>query len=57
LTPTDPDEMTDFEESNLMHGISGLVFGNNNGYTMVEGERVRWYLIGMGTEADIHTPH
>ncbi len=22
-----------------------------------KGERVRWYLIGMGTEADIHTPH
>lgn len=46
-----------FEESNLMHGINGLVFGNNMGYTMNPGENVRWYLIGMGTEVDIHTPH
>src|SRR5512134_2637330 len=46
-----------FEESNLMHGINGLVFGNNMGYTMTQGENVRWYLIGMGTEVDLHTPH
>ncbi|HEX8904010.1 MAG TPA: multicopper oxidase domain-containing protein, partial [Longimicrobiaceae bacterium] len=25
--------------------------------TMVRGERVRWYLMGLGTEVDIHTPH
>jgi hypothetical protein len=24
---------------------------------MSQGERVRWYLIGMGTEVDLHTPH
>lgn len=24
---------------------------------MNEGERVRWYLIGMGTEVDMHTAH
>jgi hephaestin len=24
---------------------------------MKKGERVRWYLIGMGTEVDLHTPH
>jgi manganese oxidase len=21
------------------------------------GERVRWYMLGMGTEVDLHTPH
>jgi hephaestin len=24
---------------------------------MRKGERVRWYLMGMGTEVDLHTPH
>ena len=24
---------------------------------MNEGERVRWYLIGLGSESDLHTPH
>lgn len=46
-----------FVESNLMHGINGLVYGNNQGYLMHKGERVRWYILGMGTEVDLHTPH
>ncbi len=24
---------------------------------MKRGERVRWYLMGIGTEVDLHTPH
>ena len=47
----------DFQESNLMHGMNGLVFGNNQGYVMQKRERVRWYILGMGTEVDLHTPH
>lgn len=47
----------EFQESNLMHGINGLVYGNNQGYVMHKGDRVRWYIIGMGTEVDLHTPH
>ncbi len=46
-----------FIESNLMHSINGYVYGNLPGLTMRVGERVRWYLLGMGTEVDIHTPH
>lgn len=54
-----------FEESNLMHSINGFVFGNRpigtpDGtlpMTMKAGEHVRWYVLGMGTEVDIHTPH
>jgi FtsP/CotA-like multicopper oxidase with cupredoxin domain len=46
-----------FIESNLMHAINGFVYGNLPGLTMQEGERVRWYLMGMGTEVDLHTPH
>ncbi len=47
----------DFYESNLMHGMNGYVYGNLPGIVMKKGERVRWYLIGMGTEVDLHTPH
>jgi hephaestin len=52
----DPDD-EDFGESNLMHSINGYVFGNLPGLTMKRGQRVRWYLMGMGTEVDLHTPH
>ena len=56
----DPDM---FEESNLKHAINGYLYDNFpevNGslaMTMHLGERVRWYLLGMGTEVDLHTPH
>ncbi len=46
-----------FIESNLMHSINGYVFGNLPGLEMAAGERVRWYVLGMGTEVDLHTPH
>ncbi len=39
------------------HAINGYIFGNLLGLTMKQGERVRWYLMGMGNEKDIHTPH
>lgn len=52
----DPDA-DEFQESNLMHSINGLVYGNNLGYSMRKGERVRWYILGMGTEVDLHSPH
>ncbi len=47
----------DFQESNLMHTINGFVFGNMPMPTMRVGEHVRWYLLGMGSEVDLHTPH
>jgi len=55
-----------FHESNLMHSINGYVYGNlgsvQNGrfvpsLQMDRGERVRWYLMDLGTEVDLHTPH
>jgi hypothetical protein len=52
----DPDD-EDFQESNLMHSINGYVFGNMPMITMHRGERVRWYVMSMGTEVDLHTPH
>jgi hephaestin len=52
----DPED-EDFIESNLMHSINGYVFGNLPGLTMNLGSRVRWNVMGMGTEVDLHTPH
>lgn len=47
----------DIREGHLKHSLNGLIFGNLQGLTVTEGQRVRWYLIGMGTEADLHTAH
>jgi FtsP/CotA-like multicopper oxidase with cupredoxin domain len=47
----------EFIESNKKHAINGLLYGNLGGLTMKRGERVRWYVIGLGNEADIHTAH
>lgn len=46
-----------FVESNLMHAINGYVYANGPGFHAEQGEKVRWYLMGMGTEVDLHTPH
>jgi FtsP/CotA-like multicopper oxidase with cupredoxin domain len=39
------------------YAMNGFVFGNLPGLTMKQGEKVRWYLLGMGNEIDLHTPH
>jgi len=39
------------------HAINGYIFGNLPGLVMRQGEKVRWYVMGMGNEKDIHTPH
>uniref|UniRef100_A0A4W6F7G3 Hephaestin n=1 Tax=Lates calcarifer TaxID=8187 RepID=A0A4W6F7G3_LATCA len=46
-----------FIESNKMHAINGYVYGNVNGLNMEVGDKVYWYLMGMGNEVDIHTAH
>jgi len=51
----DPED-EDFQESNLMHTMNGFVYGNNQ-YDVRIGERVRWYVMAMGTEVDLHSPH
>jgi FtsP/CotA-like multicopper oxidase with cupredoxin domain len=50
-------EDDDFVESNLMHAINGFVYGHTPGLTLRQGERVRWYVMSLGTEVDLHTPH
>ena len=41
----------------LFYAINGYIFGNLPGLMMQQGEKVRWYLLGMGNEKDIHSPH
>jgi hephaestin len=43
--------------SNLKHSFNGYVFGNQPMVTLHKGEHVRWYVMSMGTEVDLHTPH
>lgn len=45
------------EESGLMHSINGYIFGNLKGLTIDKGHKVRWHVLGMGNEVDLHTPH
>jgi FtsP/CotA-like multicopper oxidase with cupredoxin domain len=47
----------DFQESNLMHSVNGLVFNNVHGLNMEVGDKVRWHLMALGTEVDLHSIH
>ena len=52
-----PDTPEADQEGNLKHSINGLFFGNLPGLEMNLGARVRWNLVALGTEVDLHTPH
>jgi manganese oxidase len=43
--------------SGQFHCINGYFFGNTPGFVMKKGEKVRWYLLGMGVEQDVHSAH
>ncbi|XP_011720073.2 ceruloplasmin-like isoform X3 [Macaca nemestrina] len=43
-----------FEESMSMQSINGYIYGNLPNLTMCAEDRVKWYFVGMGGEADIH---
>src|SRR4051812_8875676 len=44
-------------EQGSRYSINGLIYGNLPGLEMNEGERVRWYVFGLGSEQDFHTAH
>ena len=50
------DEMTG-KPAGLFHTINGYIFGNLPGLVMKQNDKVRWYLLAMGNERDLHTPH
>jgi len=41
----------------LFYAINGFIFGNLPGLTMKQGDKVRWHLLAMGNEIDLHSPH
>ena len=49
-------EDEDFVESNLMHAVSGRLACNLGNLVARRGERVRFHLLGLGSELDMHTP-
>ena len=51
------DSPEEAEEGNLKHAINGYIFGNLKGLDVEQHDKVRWYLIGLGTEVDMHTAH
>jgi FtsP/CotA-like multicopper oxidase with cupredoxin domain len=44
-------------DANRFFAINGYIFGNVPQLRMKVGERVRWYLVALGGESDLHTPH
>jgi manganese oxidase len=50
-------QIQELKEEGERHAINGRIFGNLSGLEMNTGERVRWYLFGLGSENDFHTPH
>jgi hypothetical protein len=55
--PESPEEDEAYEEANLKHSINGYLYGNQLMVTLRKGQHVRWYVMAMGTEVDLHTPH
>jgi hypothetical protein len=41
----------------LFYSINGFIFGNLPGLYMKQGDKVRWHLLALGNEIDLHTPH
>jgi len=50
------DEMAG-KPAGLFYAINGFIFGNLPGLYMKQGEKVRWHLLGMGNEIDLHSAH
>jgi hypothetical protein len=45
------------EEVGLMHSITGRFFANPKGLVMHQGDRVRWYIMGMENGVGLRGPH
>lgn len=46
-----------FTVANAKFAINGFIYGNMPVMTMKKGERVRWYLVALGEQFSVHTPH
>jgi FtsP/CotA-like multicopper oxidase with cupredoxin domain len=52
-----PAAQAEFLEGGLKHAINGYIFGNLPGLEMMNGEHVRWYVLALGSEQDLHVAH
>lgn len=50
-------EDPEFVMSNQKHAVSGLLYANLQGLEMAVNETVRWYVLAVGGEMDIHGAH
>ena len=48
---------TGFVDTNIKWSINGYIFGNMPMMTMMQGDRVRWYVATLGDFNNAHTPH
>ena len=46
-----------FTVANAKFAINGYIYGTGPMMTMRKGERVRWYLVALGEQFSVHTPH
>ncbi|KFM81979.1 Hephaestin-like protein 1, partial [Stegodyphus mimosarum] len=46
-----------FRTSNRMHAVNGRIYGTLEGLVARNGTKTAWYLLGMGSEEDLHTAH
>ena len=46
-----------FTVANAKFAINGYIYGTGPMMTMKKGERVRWYLVALGEQFSVHTPH
>ncbi|MBZ5688060.1 MAG: multicopper oxidase domain-containing protein [Acidobacteriia bacterium] len=46
-----------FTVANAKFAINGYIYGTGPLMTMKKGERVRWYLVALGEQFSVHTPH
>lgn len=46
-----------FTIANAKFAINGYIYGTGPMMTMKKGERVRWYLVALGEQFSVHTPH
>lgn len=51
------DEGEEAADANQFHTINGYIYGNLPMPRMKVREHVRWYLVALGGEKDLHTPH
>ena len=48
---------TGFVVANAKFAINGYIYGTGPMMTMKKSERVRWYLVALGEQFSVHTPH